>query len=999
MITPPNSFIASTAAIAQLGARPVFVDVGEDQNIDPERIEGAITPRTKAVVVTDPIPNLTVQLPPAGVPITSELLAIPGQTDPGNQISVNGEAVEVHSDGKFTAHVKLPIGETQLVIKVTDPEGHSGTIERVITRKAGLFLLAFGDAKFSKLKGSGFIQGAGMEKESETLNEGRLTYYLKGTIAGKYLITSAFDSGRNEFDKLFDDLDEKQNDRLLTNLDPDKFYPVYGDSSTIVYDAESQGKFFLAIDSKEMHALVGNYPLRFTDTELATYQRTLYGAHFAYKSLSETKYKQPKTKAEVFGAEVRQANVTDELKATGGSLYFLSQREVIEGSEHVVIVVRDKDTGLELSRVPQQQNVDYTIKYDEGRIIFNRPIASVQADDRLVNEDLLQGNPVFIRIDYETRLDSFEQTTSGARARQQIGDHVAVGATYVKDDKLSSEYELTGFDTEFRFGKNSRIVAEFAESKGTEAITFSSDDGGFTYVPITPAGAEEGEAYKLAAELDVGEWFGKPDRLQVGAYVRRQDEGFSSDGTQADRDTEKSGVNFTYKVNERNTLRGRHDRQERLTGPAESTQTTLQWEYNAKRWMVRTEVQDKDTTDIAGLETESTTAAARADMRWTDKLLSFLEHQQTLDGPENDQTTIGVDYRLLDKLTLGAQVTTGTRGDSAQAGVSYELGEHRFYLNERLVDDSATGRSRATVVGTESAIGKSGTFYTEYQWARTGDDRDNLSLIGMRRRWDLGRGLDLLFLGERSEIDTDPEKTTRYALALGLTFDNSKGFSISTRNEIRREEGGRDLEQFLTTNRAEYLLNPDLKVLGWYRYSLTKDSSLSDTETEFNELSVGLAYRPVANDRFNALFRYTKQSNEPTLFQSQSNDSFTRTDVLSADWSYQITPKLEWVGKQAVKFTEGTTPGLPTVENDTLLTIQRFNYNFYRKFELGAEYRIRSQTLADDREQGWLLEFMWRPIKHLRLGVGYNFTDFSDDEFSENDFDVKGLFFRIQGAY
>ena len=50
VITPPNSFIASTAAIVHLGARPVFVDVGDDQNIDPERIEAAVTPRTKAVM-------------------------------------------------------------------------------------------------------------------------------------------------------------------------------------------------------------------------------------------------------------------------------------------------------------------------------------------------------------------------------------------------------------------------------------------------------------------------------------------------------------------------------------------------------------------------------------------------------------------------------------------------------------------------------------------------------------------------------------------------------------------------------------------------------------------------------------------------------------------------------------------------------------------------------------------------------------------------------------
>jgi dTDP-4-amino-4,6-dideoxygalactose transaminase len=50
VITPPNSFIASTAAIVQLGARPVFVDVCDDQNIDPVRIEWAITPKTKAIM-------------------------------------------------------------------------------------------------------------------------------------------------------------------------------------------------------------------------------------------------------------------------------------------------------------------------------------------------------------------------------------------------------------------------------------------------------------------------------------------------------------------------------------------------------------------------------------------------------------------------------------------------------------------------------------------------------------------------------------------------------------------------------------------------------------------------------------------------------------------------------------------------------------------------------------------------------------------------------------
>ncbi len=50
VITPPNSFVASTAVIANLGARPVFADVLPDQNIDPAQVEAAITPRTKAIM-------------------------------------------------------------------------------------------------------------------------------------------------------------------------------------------------------------------------------------------------------------------------------------------------------------------------------------------------------------------------------------------------------------------------------------------------------------------------------------------------------------------------------------------------------------------------------------------------------------------------------------------------------------------------------------------------------------------------------------------------------------------------------------------------------------------------------------------------------------------------------------------------------------------------------------------------------------------------------------
>jgi dTDP-4-amino-4,6-dideoxygalactose transaminase len=50
VITVPNSFVASTSCVELVGAKPVFVDVGSDYNIDPSLIEAAITSRTKAIL-------------------------------------------------------------------------------------------------------------------------------------------------------------------------------------------------------------------------------------------------------------------------------------------------------------------------------------------------------------------------------------------------------------------------------------------------------------------------------------------------------------------------------------------------------------------------------------------------------------------------------------------------------------------------------------------------------------------------------------------------------------------------------------------------------------------------------------------------------------------------------------------------------------------------------------------------------------------------------------
>jgi aminotransferase EvaB len=50
VLTVPNTAVPTVSAIGTLGAKPVFVDIGEDCLIDVEKIEAAITSKTKAII-------------------------------------------------------------------------------------------------------------------------------------------------------------------------------------------------------------------------------------------------------------------------------------------------------------------------------------------------------------------------------------------------------------------------------------------------------------------------------------------------------------------------------------------------------------------------------------------------------------------------------------------------------------------------------------------------------------------------------------------------------------------------------------------------------------------------------------------------------------------------------------------------------------------------------------------------------------------------------------
>ncbi len=964
--------------------------------------------QNRQIYLKQPIPQLQLNLPPSGFTLREGDYTFSGHTSPDNAVVINDSVININAAGEFSHTLTLKEGKNPLHVKIIDRRGYISTVEHMIgAGKPKLFFMAFADGKFSRLNTKGFIEGSGQKSSREFYSEGRLAFYLKGTIQGKYLITAALDTGQGEVSSLFNDLDDDGTKTLLSNLDPDRYYPVYGDNSTIVYDTQSQGKFYLALDSDTIHSVVGNYKLNLSDNELAAYRRTLYGALFEYKSLSRNKDGKPDTLVRLFGAQTRFSHVRDEVRATGGSLYYLSQREIVEGSEQVWLVVKDKNTGLTLSRQPQQQNIDYSIKYLTGRLLFNRPISSKQQDNNVINSALLAGNPVYIEVDYEYPVAAFEKKASGAHLRHQLTDQLTIGASHVNDELSSGRYELQGLNGEIRILNNSRIIAEIAESRGSEGEVFNSNDGGLSFTAIN-SNQQSGQAIKIATEIDIGEFSGKPGRIKAGGYIKRLDSGFQASGNSSDQGQQKRGANLMVRVTDKNTIRLKHD-QAQATNLAQagsvdsSLQNSAQWLYQEEQWSLAGEFQGKSSEDRNGTQlNRESLAAAKLISMVTRRLEASIRHQTTLDGPPNDQNTIGLKYNISKNLHLEGSATSGDHGDAGEARLGYRSEKITLYLTERVNDDKL-GKTTSTIVGGETSIAaiagaERGKIYSEYQWDKSDNGDQSLSLVGAEQQWKIEHGWKLNLGSEYSDINTLSGITSRNTFIVGLSY-MKKGLKASARHETRNDRGTERKRQLLTSSSIEYNLNPDYILFGKYRYSITHNLTTQIDDASFDEHSIGVAYRPTRHDRFNALTRYTRLSDLRPLNLNSSTATTTKMDVFSIEWSYQINKKFEWVEKQAVRIKTEQVGSFSALKTQTHLSIHRLNYGLPWQFRLGLEYRTLKQKQANDQRTGWLSEVTWEANHHVRLGLGYNFTDFSDNEFSSNDYSTEGWFIRIQGKY
>jgi hypothetical protein len=179
------------------------------------------------------------------------------------------------------------------------------------------------------------------------------------------------------------------------------------------------------------------------------------------------------------------------------------------------------------------------------------------------------------------------------------------------------------------------------------------------------------------------------------------------------------------------------------------------------------------------------------------------------------------------------------------------------------------------------------------------------------------------------------------------------------------------------------------------------DSSLGDLfGGGYTEGVLGYAYRPVKHNRFNALAKYTYFVNVPTTdqvnLQNAVVDFIQRSHIAALDLTFDLTANWSVGGKYAYRLGEVSLDRAVRnfLDNAAQLAVLRVDWRFRKNWESLAEVRMLELRDISQRRQGALASIYRYIGPKMKVGIGYNFTDFSDD-LTDLSFDHNGVFLNL----
>ena len=124
-----------------------------------------------------------------------------------------------------------------------------------------------------------------------------------------------------------------------------------------------------------------------------------------------------------------------------------------------------------------------------------------------------------------------------------------------------------------------------------------------------------------------------------------------------------------------------------------------------------------------------------------------------------------------------------------------------------------------------------------------------------------------------------------------------------------------------------------------------------------------------------------------------------KSHIAAFDVSYDITRDITIGGKYAYRLGQVSLDreNPQFFDNNAALYVVRGDYRFRDNYEFLLEGRLLQMSDIDESRFGALTAVSRYFGDHFKVGIGYNFTDFSDD-LTDLDFDHSGVFLNLTGS-
>jgi len=133
--------------------------------------------------------------------------------------------------------------------------------------------------------------------------------------------------------------------------------------------------------------------------------------------------------------------------------------------------------------------------------------------------------------------------------------------------------------------------------------------------------------------------------------------------------------------------------------------------------------------------------------------------------------------------------------------------------------------------------------------------------------------------------------------------------------------------------------------------------------------------------------------------QNTAVEFIQKSHIAALDLSYDVTANWTVGGKYAYRLGQASLDRtkLNFFANDAHLAVLRLDRRFLKSWESMAEVRMLNLPDIRQRRRGALAGIYRRIGNNLKVGVGYNFTNFSDD-LTDLRYNHKGVFVNLIGV-